>query len=155
MAQRQTAGVQSFSAPPRAGLSPLVLPSEKEPVPRVSERASPFISFPCVFHCLPPPKTVPTLNRHPDALIDQFQNGTGNYEIPGVDLKLNLLLHGPPGTGKSRLIRTLAYYLGRSVVSFKISQVTTAVQLQNLLDDIGYISVRSLHPALQVSTPPS
>ena len=60
---------------------------------------------------------------YPYSLIDQFRDGKGNYSVPGVQRKLNLLLHGPPGTGKSKLLRTLAMYLQRHVVSFTLSQV--------------------------------
>ena len=44
------------------------------------------------------------------------------------------------GTGKSKLIQTLAKYLERTVVSFKLGQVETVSQLQMLLDDLFTIS---------------
>lgn len=71
----------------------------------------------------------------PHALVDQFHNRTGNYSLPGVQWKLNLLLHGPPGTGKSKLARTLAMYTNRHVVSFQIKQVKYQSQLLALLDN--------------------
>jgi DNA replicative helicase MCM subunit Mcm2 (Cdc46/Mcm family) len=85
------------------------------------------------------------------SLIDQFRDGTGNYAVAGVQRKLNLLLHGPPGTGKSKLVRTLAMYLQRHVVSFTISQVATEVQLITLLDNLKCISDDPKKPDLDMS----
>ena len=47
---------------------------------------------------------------HPDKeailrLIDAFVRKDGKYAIPGYGHKLGLLLHGPPGTGKTSLIK--------------------------------------------------
>jgi len=74
------------------------------------------------------------------SLLDQFRDGTGNYAVPGVQQKLNLLLFGPPGTGKSKFVRTAAMYLQRHVVSFALSQVATEIQLMTLLDDLKTIT---------------
>lgn len=38
-------------------------------------------------------------------LIDAFVRKDGKYAIPGYGHKLGLLLHGPPGTGKTSLIK--------------------------------------------------
>ena len=47
---------------------------------------------------------------HPDKeailrLVDAFVRKDGKYAIPGYGHKLGLLLHGPPGTGKTSLIK--------------------------------------------------
>ena len=38
-------------------------------------------------------------------LLNDFQSKSGKYAIPGYPHKLGLLLHGPPGTGKTSLIK--------------------------------------------------
>lgn len=49
--------------------------------------------------------------------IDKFENNE-------VDLdKLSFLLHGPPGTGKTSLIRTISKYTSRSVFYVKLSEI--------------------------------
>merc|ERR1711879_569928 len=77
---------------------------------------------------------------NPQALLDQFRARTGNYSVLGASQKLNFLFHGPPGTGKSKLVRTMAMYLQRHVVSFQLSQVETEENLLTLLDDLKAIT---------------
>lgn len=54
---------------------------------------------------------------HPDKpdilkLVDNFQKKTGKFAIPGYPQKLGLLLHGPPGTGKTSLIKVSVFTMG-------------------------------------------
>jgi len=75
------------------------------------------------------------------SLVDQFQARAGNYAVPGVQRKLNFLLHGPPGTGKSKFARALAMYTGRHVVGFTIRQIDFQNQLVTMLDDPAQVWV--------------
>lgn len=58
-------------------------------------------------------------------LVDDFMHGRGKFEIPGFPNKLGILLDGPPGTGKTSLIKALAIYLKRHIVSVSLEKVKT------------------------------
>ena len=81
------------------------------------------------------------------SLVDKFQNNEGPYAIAGVQRKLNFLMHGPPGTGKSMFVRTAAMYLQRHVVSFSLGQVKTEGQWLTLLDSLKTITDDHKKPA--------
>lgn len=65
-------------------------------------------------------------------LIDHFMSKSGRYSIKGYPHKLGLLLHGPPGTGKTSLLKALANYTGRSVINIPLSRISTNAELMSL-----------------------
>lgn len=71
-------------------------------------------------------------------LVDHFTNKTGKYAIKGYPHKLGLLLHGPPGTGKTSLIKALAQKTGRSIVNVPLSRITTNAELASIFFDQKY-----------------
>eukprot|EP00548_Thalassiothrix_antarctica_P014530 CAMPEP_0194171790 /NCGR_PEP_ID=MMETSP0154-20130528/6337_1 /TAXON_ID=1049557 /ORGANISM="Thalassiothrix antarctica, Strain L6-D1" /LENGTH=715 /DNA_ID=CAMNT_0038884227 /DNA_START=1 /DNA_END=2145 /DNA_ORIENTATION=+ len=71
-------------------------------------------------------------------LVDHFTNKTGKYRICGYPHKLGLLLHGPPGTGKTSLIKALAQYTGRSIVNVSLTKITTNSELMSVFFDKRY-----------------
>lgn len=68
-------------------------------------------------------------------LVDHFLHKTGKFAIPGYQHKLGLLLHGPPGTGKTSLVKALAHYTDRNIISVPLSQISTNQQLQDIVFD--------------------
>lgn len=71
-------------------------------------------------------------------LIDHFTNKTGKYSIKGYPHKLGVLLHGPPGTGKTSLIKALAQHTGRSIVNVPLTKVSTNSELMSIFFDRSY-----------------
>ncbi|CAD7700065.1 unnamed protein product [Ostreobium quekettii] len=68
-------------------------------------------------------------------LVDHFVHKQGKFGIPGYPHKLGLLLHGPPGTGKTSLIKALAQYTHRHIISIPLSRVRTNQELMDLVFD--------------------
>ena len=69
-------------------------------------------------------------------LLDNFTERRGKFAIPGFPHKLGLLLHGPPGTGKTSLIKALAQHTGRSVVSVPLGRIKVRLELSDCNFDV-------------------
>jgi len=71
-------------------------------------------------------------------LLQHFQDKTDKYAIQGYPHKLGLLLHGPPGTGKTSLIKAMAQHTGRSVVSIPLARIETNQELMDIVFDQSF-----------------
>ena len=72
-------------------------------------------------------------------LLKHFVAKTGKYAVQGYPHKLGLLLHGPPGTGKTSLIKALAQHTGRSIVNVPLARISTNQELMDIMFDQQYM----------------
>lgn len=68
-------------------------------------------------------------------VLDDFVERRGKFGVDGFPHKLGLLLYGPPGTGKTSLIKALAQYTGRNIVSIPLTRIKTNQQLMDVFMD--------------------
>jgi mitochondrial chaperone BCS1 len=69
------------------------------------------------------------------ALVDDFVKRRGKFSIEGFPNKLGLLLHGPPGTGKTSFVKALSHYTDRHIVSVPLSKLKTNQELYDIMFD--------------------
>lgn len=66
-------------------------------------------------------------------LLDDFLNKTNKFAICGVAQKLGFLLHGVNGSGKTSLIKAIANYTNRHIISIPLSKIKTNSQLVDIM----------------------
>jgi hypothetical protein len=64
--------------------------------------------------------------------VDTFINNPRWYEEKGIPYTLGIMLSGPPGTGKTSLIKAVAKDTRRHIFNISLRQTTTQTQLKNL-----------------------
>ena len=73
------------------------------------------------------------------AQVAHFTAKSGKYAVDGYPHKLGLLLHGPPGTGKTSLIKALAQHTQRSIVNVPLARISTNQELMDIMFDQSYM----------------
>jgi chaperone BCS1 len=68
-------------------------------------------------------------------VLGHFADKSGKYSIPGFPHKLGLLLHGPPGTGKTSLVKAIAAHTKRHIISVPLSRIRTNQELMDVMFD--------------------
>ena len=77
--------------------------------------------------------------------IDFFRDNKKWYEKEGHPYTLGIALHGPPGTGKTSVIKCLANYLNRSLIVIPLSKIKTQTQFHNSFFDNEYNHKNAKH----------
>jgi SpoVK/Ycf46/Vps4 family AAA+-type ATPase len=70
--------------------------------------------------------------------IDFFLNNKKWYYDKGIPYSLGIGLHGPPGTGKTSLIKALANYTNRNIILISLKQIKTKSQLEKAFFENTY-----------------
>jgi len=83
-------------------------------------------------------------------LLQSFLKKQGRFGIPGYPHKLGLLLHGPPGTGKTSLIKALAQYTNRSIINIPLATIKTNSELMDVMYDLK-LSVQNVEQPVQLA----
>jgi mitochondrial chaperone BCS1 len=71
-------------------------------------------------------------------LLDNFTQRKGKFAVKGFPYKLGLLLHGPPGTGKTSLIKAVAQHTSRHIVSISLAKIKTNQELMDAMFDLRF-----------------
>jgi ATP-dependent 26S proteasome regulatory subunit len=72
--------------------------------------------------------------------LDFFMNNKKWYETRGIPYTIGIGLHGPPGTGKTSLIKAIANYTNRHIILLSLKIIQTKQQLESFFFENTYNS---------------
>ena len=70
--------------------------------------------------------------------IDFFMKNKDWYYKMGIPYSIGIGLHGPPGTGKTSLIKSLAKYTNRHIINISLKMIKTRAQLRDFYYEMTY-----------------
>ena len=68
-----------------------------------------------------------------DKFVNNREKHKAEYEESGQTYKLSVVLHGPPGTGKTCIVRGMLNYTGRDAILVPWSRIKTCGELSSIL----------------------
>lgn len=66
-------------------------------------------------------------------IINDFIHQSGKFSMKGVPRKFTILLHGPPGTGKTSFIKSLIQHTNRHAIFLPLSKIQTNEDIRSVL----------------------
>lgn len=89
-------------------------------------------------------------------LLLKFKSGRMYPEKLSLDNKIGILLHGPPGTGKTGTISAIANMLGRPILNVNLAEIILAGKVKEILNGTNYkkyvIVIDELDHMIKLST---
>jgi len=70
--------------------------------------------------------------------VDFFMNNRDWYVKMGIPYTLGIILHGPPGTGKTSIIKCIGNYMRRHIVNVDLNRISKTSELNMVFFDDKY-----------------
>lgn len=72
-------------------------------------------------------------------ILTDLMTSSGKFAVDGHAQKATFLLHGPPGTGKTSLIKAIANFTNRHIISVNLANIQTSEEFMDVMfaDRIG------------------